>query len=154
MWLVGSGEGEGGSYADDEEDARKQAARDGVEDCEEGPGHRADEGEAHEEVRDALLHDFFGDDVWVAQLRLVARLVKGGEFGQAGGVDGEAVGVDRCLRHEAVWEGQTQDAGDEGGAAEQKEVPVEASRLFERKLASLGCDAADVVVVVKQQHGQ
>ena len=49
------------------------------------------------------------------------------------------------LRNETVGEGNPNYAGDERCATQEEEVPVEASRLFERKLFRLGGDAAHVL---------
>jgi hypothetical protein len=53
--------------------------------------------------------------------------------------------MDRRLRDEAVGHGKPDDACDEGRAAEEEEVPVEAGGLFEWKLAGLGGQTADVL---------
>lgn len=49
------------------------------------------------------------------------------------------------LRNQAVGHWEAEDAGDKGGAAEEKEVPVEATRLLEGVLSGLGRDATDVL---------
>jgi hypothetical protein len=48
--------------------------------------------------------------------------------------------MDGCLRDETVRERKTNDATNEAGAAEEEEVPMETSRLFERVLTSLCCE--------------
>lgn len=59
---------------------------------------------------------------------------------------GERVGVYRCLGHKTVGHWEANDAGDERGAAKEEEVPMETGGLFERELACLGCEAADVLM--------
>ena len=45
--------------------------------------------------------------------------------------------MDRRLGHEAVWEGDIDDAGDEARAAEEEEIPVKATGFFEGELLCL-----------------
>jgi len=45
----------------------------------------------------------------------------------------------------AVGHGDAGYTGEEGGDAEEEEVPVEAGGLFEGKSAGLGCKTADVL---------
>ena len=71
-----------GAPADDEEDAREHGVRHRVQDDEQGTRHRADDGEAHDEVADALLDDVGLDDGFGAELVAVG-----------GGFDLEAVFV-------------------------------------------------------------
>lgn len=62
--------------------------------------------------------------------------------------------MDRCLRHETVGQGKTQDATNEASASQQEEVPVESSWLLEWELACLCSQRRDIVIIVEQQHHQ
>ena len=52
--------------------------------------------------------------------------------------DTERVGMEGCLRYEAIREGDSEKTGDASGEAEEEEIPVEASRFAERELGALG----------------
>jgi len=58
------------------------------------------------------------------------------------------------LRNEAVGKGNPYDAGDERCATQEEEVPVEASRLFERELFRLSGDAAHVLQLCQSKDLQ
>jgi len=49
------------------------------------------------------------------------------------------------LRNETIWQGNPDDASDEGRAAQEEEVPVETGRLLERELFRLSGDAAYIL---------
>ena len=51
----------------------------------------------------------------------------------------------KYLRNETVWHWDSRDAGEEGRAAEEKEVPVETTWFLEGELAGLGCETAYVL---------
>lgn len=87
---------------------------------------------------DTLLDHGGGLDDRRTSLGALAAFV-GRDYFQFGLVEGQGVRVDGRLRDEAVGHGQAEDTGDEGGAAEEEEVPVEAAGLLERELAGLGC---------------
>jgi len=57
--------------------------------------------------------------------------------------DAEAVGVERCLRNEAVGEWNAEDAGDEGGQAEQEDVPMESGGFAQGKFGALRDEGGD-----------
>lgn len=52
--------------------------------------------------------------------------------------DAEGVGVKWCLRDEAVWEGNSEEACYSGCETEEEEVPVEACGFPEGELGALG----------------
>ncbi len=126
----------------DEKHTGEQGPRDEIQHDQDGSGHRADNGQTHEEMRHALLDYAFRDDFLRAEFGAVGRL---GDLEDAL-VVGHAVCVDGCLRDETVWQGDVDDAGDEAGAAEEEEVPVEAAGFLQWELLRLGGDAALVLV--------
>lgn len=67
---------------------------------------------------------------------------------------GKRVSMHGSLRDEAVWHWKADNAGDEGGTAEEEEIPMEASGFLERELAGLSSQTRHIMVVVKQQHSQ
>lgn len=58
------------------------------------------------------------------------------------------------LRDETVGEWDRDDAANKRCASKEKEVPVETSWLFERKLFGLGGEGTDVVIVVEEESHQ
>jgi hypothetical protein len=95
-------------------------------------------------VRDALLNNGGGDDFGFD----VVSSYGGGEALKMSFVDSKGVGVDRGLRDEAIWEGNEEEAADEGGDAEEEEVPVEAAGFLQGELLCLRGYAAYILVVV------
>lgn len=106
-----------------------------------GSGHCSDNGEAHEEMRYALLYDALGDDFLLPNLTAVVRL---DDFEYAV-IIGHAVRVRGSLRYESVWQRDVDDAGNEACTAEKEEVPMEAARFLEWELFRLRRDAALVL---------
>ena len=56
------------------------------------------------------------------------------------------------LRDEPVGQGQAEDAGDKGRAAEEEEIPVEAAGLLEGIVSGLRGDGADVLLRRVRQY--
>jgi hypothetical protein len=95
-------------------------------------------------VGDALLNNGGGDDFGLD----VVFSSSGGEALEMGFVDSKRVGVDRGLRDEAIREGDEEEAADEGGDAEEEEVPVEAAGFLQGELLCLRSYAAYILMVV------
>jgi hypothetical protein len=96
-------------------------------------------------MADSLLDDCRGCDDWLMlYLAALAFFLCMYDL-HAGFVDGQRVGVDGGLGHEAVGHGKTQYTCDESGAAEEEEIPVETGGFFEGKLSGLGCETAYIL---------
>jgi hypothetical protein len=107
-----------------------------VQDGQQWARHGTPNGKAHQEVTNALFDNSGSFHDRSADLASIFRLC---DF-ELGFVDSQRVGMDGCLRDETVRERKTNDATNEAGAAEEEEVPMETSRLFERVLTSLCCE--------------
>lgn len=91
---AGNGQRDDRTYAHHEEDAGEEGAGDQVQHHQEGSGHGADDHQAHQEMGDALLDHFLGDDV----LLVVFLAVVGFDDLELAAVDGQGVGVHWCLQ--------------------------------------------------------
>lgn len=85
--------------ANDEENTGKKSSRDQIQDNQDRSCHSANDGEAHEEMRYALLDDAFGNNLLLADLAAIVCL---DDFEYAF-VVGHAVGVHRSLRYQSIW---------------------------------------------------
>ena len=82
------------------------------------------------EVAGALFDNMVDDTVCFAFIVFVWI----GDFAN----DAEGISVERRLGNKAVGEGNPEDAGNECGEAEEKDVPMEARGFSERKFGALG----------------
>jgi hypothetical protein len=98
-------------------------------------GHSDEKQESLGEVADALFDDvirYSGDLVLVGLIGIRDKLA-----------DAEAVGVEGCLRNEAVGKWNAEDTGDEGGKAEQEDVPMESGGFAQGEFGALRDEGGD-----------
>lgn len=134
------------TYPHDEEYASEYCGWHGMQNDQEGPCHSAPKRKTHKKMRNPLFYNRGSFYQRLTNLRYFVIL--GLDKIQTCFVIGERIGVDRRLRDQAIGHGQSNESRDERGTTKEKEVPMEAGRFLERKLASLRSETAHILPIV------
>ena len=129
--------------ANNEENTGEKSSRDQIQDDQDRSCHSANDGEAHEEMRHALLDYAFGNNLLLADLAAAVCL----DNFEYTFVVGHAVSVHRSLRYQSIWQGNVNYSSNEACTSEQEEIPMEATWFLERELLCLRSDTALILLI-------
>lgn len=137
------------TYAYDKEDAPEECIGYEIKHFEQGTGHGTNDGKAHQEMRDALLDNTFRNDLLLANFSAVfclTDLQSTFVLCQRIRMYGRLAKLARNLQwnrrssylwHKPIGQRYGDDTSYEARTSQQEEIPVETSRLLERKVPRL-----------------